>query len=208
MEPFTRLTGVAVPLDLPNVDTDRIIPARFLRKPRAAGYGNFLFHDLRLRADGSVDPDFVLNRAAYRDARILVAAENFGCGSSREGAVWALAGHGFRAVAAPSFGDIFFENMFKNGLLPLVLAAEAVARLRRRLQAAPGASLTIDLPGQVVVDPDGAEQTFAIDPFRKHGLLHGLDEIALTLEHEALIRAFEARRVAEWPWLEAGPGPA
>ena len=138
MERFVRLVAVAAPLDLPNVDTDRIIPARFLRKPRSAGYGQFCFHDLRLRPDGTEDPEFVLNQAAYRDARVLVAAENFGCGSSREGAVWALAGRGIRAVIAPSFGDIFHENCLRNGLLPVRLPATTVTGLRQALHAAPG----------------------------------------------------------------------
>ena len=206
MEPFTRLEAVAVPIDLPNVDTDRIIPARFLRKPRSAGYGNFLFHDLRFRADGSEDPGFVLNQPAYRGARILVAAENFGCGSSREGAVWALAGHGIGAIVAPTFGDIFFENAFRNGLLPVVLPAPVVESLRRRLHASPGATVAVDLPRQTVRDPDGTEHPFDIDPFRKQGLLVGRDEIGVTLTHEAAIRSFEARRSEETPWVFPAAG--
>jgi 3-isopropylmalate/(R)-2-methylmalate dehydratase small subunit len=201
MEPFTRLTAVAAPLDLPNVDTDRVIPARFLRKPRDVGYGQFCFHDLRLRPDGTEDAGFVLNRPAYRDARILVAAENFGCGSSREGAVWALAGWGIRAVVAPSFGDIFHENSLRNGLLPVRLPAETVSRLRQGLHAAPGATVTIDLPAQTVTGPDGLRQRFEIDAFRKQALLEGLDEIGLTLRHAAEIDAFEARHSAGWPWV-------
>src|SRR4051812_10761361 len=143
MTPFTTLTAAAVPLDLVNVDTDRIVPARFLRRPRSEGYQNFLFHDLREGRD-----DFVLDRAEYRGARILVAAENFGCGSSREAAAWALAGHGFAAWIAPSFGDIFLENSFKNGVPAIVLPLERVARLRELLHARPGAEVTIDLPAQ------------------------------------------------------------
>ena len=203
MERFDRLVAVAVPLDLPNVDTDRIIPARFLRKPRSAGYGQYCFHDLRLRPDGTEDPEFVLNQAAYRDARVLVAAENFGCGSSREGAVWALAGRGIRAVIAPSFGDIFHENCLRNGLLPVRLPATTVTALRQALHAAPGAPgsmVTIDLAAQVVTAPDGAPHRFEIDPFRKQALLEGLDDIGLTLRHEAAIAAFEARHAAECPW--------
>ena len=151
MTPFTTLTSIAVPLDIVNVDTDRIVPARFLRQPRSAGYENFLFHDLR---EG--DSQFVLDRPAYRGAQVLVAAENFGCGSSREAAVWALAGSGLRAWIAPSFGDIFFENSFKNGVLAIVLPLARVADLRSQLEREPGARVTIDLPGQAVTFPDGS----------------------------------------------------
>lgn len=196
MQPFTTLTAVAVPLDLVNVDTDRIIPARFLRQPRSAGYEKFLFHDLREQ-----DPQFVLDRPAYRGAQILVAAENFGCGSSREGAVWALAGTGLRAWIAPSFGDIFLENSFKNGVLAVVLPAPRVAQLRAALAAAPGATLTIDLAAQTVAGPDGTVDRFEIDPFRKECLLAGIDEIDLTRRHEGEIAAYEARRKRERPWL-------
>jgi 3-isopropylmalate/(R)-2-methylmalate dehydratase small subunit len=204
MEPFVRLTAPAAPLDLPNVDTDRIIPARFLRKPRDVGYGQFCFHDLRRRPDGTEDPEFVLNRAAYRDARILVAGENFGCGSSREGAVWALAGRGVRAIVAPSFGDIFHENSLRNGLLPVRLPATVVASLRQALHAMPGAAVTIDLPAQTVTGPAGTSHRFEIDPFRKQALLEGQDEIGLTLRHGPEIDAFERRHPAEWPWAMPG----
>ena len=207
MEPFIRLTAVAAPLDLANVDTDRILPARFLRKPRSGGYGGFLFHDLRLTPGGAERPDFVLNLAAYREARILVAVENFGCGSSREGAVWALLDRGFRAVIAPSFGDIFRGNCFNNGILPVVLPGERVAALQEALHASPGARMTIDLDSQIVVGPDGAQDRFAVDPFRKECLLRGRDEIALTLEHEAAIAAYESRRRTEFPWLAEWPPP-
>lgn len=200
MEPFTTLSAVAVPLDLANVDTDRIVPARFLRQPRAAGYQNFLFRDLR-----ESDPDFVLERPAYRGARILVAGENFGCGSSREAAVWALAGAGFRAWIAPSFGDIFLENSFKNGALAIVLPAERVAAIRAALHARPGSELAIDLAAQTVRLPDGQEERFEIDPFRKEMLLGGLDEIALTLRFAPEIAAHEARQRAEAPWLVGRP---
>lgn len=196
MQPFTTLTAVAVPLDLVNVDTDRIIPARFLRQPRSAGYEKYLFHDLR---EG--DRDFVLDRPAYRGAQILVAADNFGCGSSREGAVWALAGTGLRAWIAPSFGDIFLENSFKNGVLAIVLPGARVAELRAALAAAPGATITIDLAAQTVSGPDGRIDRFEIDPFRKECLLAGLDEIDLTLRHEGAIAAYEERRRRERPWL-------
>ena len=201
MEPFTRLTAVAAPIDLPNVDTDRIIPARFLRKPRGPGFGRFLFHDVRFQADGTERLDFVLNQAPYREARILVTADNFGCGSSREAAVWALFDHGVRAVIAPGLGDIFHENCFKNGVLAVVLPETVVADLRRQLHARPGTSMTVDLEARVVTAPDGAAIPFAVEPFRRQMLLRGQDEIAFTLEHEPAIRAHEARRVAETPWL-------
>lgn len=196
MTPFTTLTAVAVPFDLVNCDTDRIIPARFLREPRSAGYGNFLFRDLR-----ESDPRFVLDRPEYRGARILVAADNFGCGSSREGAVWALAGAGFRAWIAPSFGDIFFENSFKNGVLAVVLPPERVAALRAQLAERPGSEITIDLAGQAVRFPDGWVERFEVDPFRKECLLLGVDEIDLTMRHLDQIEAYEARQRAETPWL-------
>ena len=201
MDAFTTLTAVAVPLDAPNVDTDRIIPARFLHRPRGPEFGRLLFHDLRYDEDGRERADFVLNQPAFREARILVAADNFGCGSSREHAVWSLAAYGIRAVIAPSFGDIFFNNCFKVGVLPVALPAATVAGLRRQLHAMPGASLTVDLPAQVVVGPDGARIPFAVDAFRRDGLLRGQDEIALTLEHEPAIAAYERRRAAEAPWL-------
>jgi 3-isopropylmalate/(R)-2-methylmalate dehydratase small subunit len=207
VEPFVRVTAVAVPLDLPDVDTDRIIPARFLRQPRREEYGAFCFHDLRVRPDGSEDPAFALNQPAYRGARILVAGENFGCGSSREGAVWALAGHGFRAIVAPSFGDIFHENCLRNGLLPVVLPAPTVLGLRRALRERPGATVTIDLPAGTLTGPDGGVHRFALDAFRRQALIEGLDEIGLTLGHRAEIEAFEARHAASWPWaVPAGLG--
>ncbi len=201
MKPFTTLTAVAVPLDLVNCDTDRIVPARFLRQPRSAGYGNFLFHDLR-----EADPDFVLDRPAYRGAGILVAAENFGCGSSREAAVWALAGSGLAAWIAPSFGDIFLENSFKNGIAALVLPPARVAELRAQLVANPGASVGIDLPAQTVRFPDGSLEPFDVDAFRKACLLEGVDEIDLTRRHEGAIADWEARRRADMPWLSREPG--
>jgi 3-isopropylmalate/(R)-2-methylmalate dehydratase small subunit len=196
MEPFKTLTAVAVPLDLVNVDTDRIVPARFLRQPRSAGYQNFLFHDLR-----AAECDFALDRPAYRGAKILVAAENFGCGSSREAAVWALAGAGLRAWIAPSFGDIFFENSFKNGVLAIVLPEARVAALRAQLRENPGAEVSIDLPSQSVRFPDGSVERFEVDPFRKECLLAGIDEIDLTLREEGAIAAYECRHARETPWL-------
>ena len=191
---FTRLTGVAVPIDLPNVDTDRIIPARFLRKPQgSAGYDRYLFHDVRFTAEGAERPEFVLNQPPYRPATILVAADNFGCGSSREAAVWALMAYGIRCVIAPSLGDIFRQNCSKNGLLAVILPPDVVADLRRLLHARPGATITADLEAQTVAGPDGATHRFEIDAFARQMLLSGQDEIALTLGYEAQISAFEAR---------------
>jgi 3-isopropylmalate/(R)-2-methylmalate dehydratase small subunit len=201
MEPFTRLSAVAAPMDLPNIDTDRVIPARFLRKPREAGFGPLLFHDVRFDADGAPKPDFVLNHPGYRDAKILVTAENFGCGSSREMAVWALMDYGIRVVIGPSFGDIFFENCFKNGALAVVLPADGAAGLRRALAERPGATLTVDLEAQTVTGPAGEVFRFEIDAFRKHGLLTGQDEVEMTLAQLPAIEAFEARRRDEMPWL-------
>src|SRR5579859_343512 len=160
MEPFARLDAVAMPMPVANVDTDQIIPARFLRKPRKAGYGQYLFHDLRFDDIGKERPDFVLNLARYRGARILIADKNFGCGSSREHAVYALWDHGFRAVIAPSYGDIFYGNSLKNGFLPIVLPADAAAHLRDRVQQNPGARVAADLERQQVVGPDGRSYRF------------------------------------------------
>ena len=209
MQAFQRLTAVAAPIDLPNVDTDRVIPARFLRKPQGSpGYDRFLFHDVRFNADGSEKPEFVLNQPPTRAAKILVTAENFGCGSSREAAVWALMAYGIRAVIAPSLGDIFHQNSFKNGLLPVILPGETVAGLRRQLHARPGAQITVDLESQIVTAPDGAIHRFAIDGFTKDKLLKGQDDISLTLGYEDRIREFEARHRAEMPWLVVSGGGA
>jgi 3-isopropylmalate/(R)-2-methylmalate dehydratase small subunit len=201
MEPFTRLTATAVPMNLPNIDTDRVIPARFLRKPREAGFGPLLFHDVRFDAAGAPRPEFVLNHPAYRGAQILVTAENFGCGSSREMAVWALLDYGIRVVIGPSFGDIFYENCFKNGALAVVLPADVAAGLRRALAERPGATMTVDLESQTVTGPAGEAIRFEIDAFRKHGLLTGQDEVEMTLARLPAIEAFEARRRVEMPWL-------
>jgi len=201
MEPFRKLTAVAAPLDMANVNTDQIIPARFLRKPRSAGYGNFLFNDIRQGADGAPNPDFVLNRAPYTAARILVAGPNFGCGSSREGAVYALHDRGFRAVIAPGFGDIFFNNCAKNGVVAALLPEAAVADLLRQLRATPGAEMTVDLEQDVVIAPDGTRHGFSLDAGRKTCLLEGLDDIRLTLRHDTEIAAFEQRRYSALPWL-------
>jgi 3-isopropylmalate/(R)-2-methylmalate dehydratase small subunit len=201
MIPFVTLDAVAAPLDIANCNTDQILPARFLKKPRAGGYGQFLFHDLRFAADGAPRPGFVLDRPGYAGAAILVADNNFGCGSSREGAVYALLDAGIRAVVAPGFGDIFFNNCFKNGVLPIVLPADAVARMRRLLNATPGATMFIDLPNQQAIGPDGTPHAFAVDALRKQCLIEGLDDIRLTLKHDAAIAAFETARDAELPWL-------
>jgi len=206
MQPFTRLTAVAAPIDLPNVDTDRVIPARFLRKPQgSAGYDRFLFHDVRFDAAGAERPEFVLNQPATREAKILITAENFGCGSSREAAVWALLAYGIRAVIAPSLGDIFHQNCLKNGVLPVILPAATAAALRQQLHARPGATLTVDLEAQAVTAPDGAVHRFEIDAFSKQKLLAGQDDIALTLGYESQLREFEARHRAEMPWLVVTP---
>lgn len=203
MTPFTTLTAVAMPLDLANVDTDKILPARYLRKLRsaAAGYEPWLFYDLRYDAEGRERPDFVLNQAAFRNARILVADENFGCGSSREGAVYALMDYGFRAVIAASFGDIHYANEIQNGMLPVTLPQTICRALREQLHQNPGATLSIDLPAQTVTDPCGAVHPFAIDAVYKARLLEGIDEVGMVLQHLPAIEAFERRDAAERPWL-------
>ena len=191
MEAYEKFEAVALPLEQANVDTDQILPARYLQKPRSAPFGEFLFRDLRFLKDGSENPHFVLNQDAYRGARVIVAGSNFACGSSREHAVWALYDYGFRAAIAPSFGDIFFSNALKNGFLPIVLPAEVVAGLIRQAQDRPGATLGIDLEAQTVSAPDGGVHRFAVDPFAKHCLLNGLDEIDYTLSQIDHIAAFE-----------------
>jgi 3-isopropylmalate/(R)-2-methylmalate dehydratase small subunit len=201
MEPFARLDAVAAPMPVPNVDTDQIIPARFLRKPRKAGYGQYLFHDLRFDDGGREQPGFVLNQAPYRGARILVADTNFGCGSSREHAVYALSDYGFRAVIAPSYGDIFYGNSLKNGFLPIVLPADETAALRAQIQQRPGGHLIVDLEQQRVTDLDGKTHRFEIDSFRKHCLLAGVDELEFTLRHRSEIEAFEQRYGAMTSWI-------
>ena len=193
-EPFTTLTAVAAPLDLANVDTDQIMPARFMRRPRDERYVAYGFHDLRFTPEGEKRPDFVLNQPPFDAAGILVAGRNFGVGSSREAAVYALLAMGFRAVVADSFGDIFFSNSLKNGLVPVKLPADVVTALRQAVAAAPGASLAVDLERQVLVGPDGAEHPFTVPPFARDCLLRGLDEIGLTLTLAYEISAYEARR--------------
>jgi 3-isopropylmalate/(R)-2-methylmalate dehydratase small subunit len=201
MQAFVHLDAVAAPLGVPNVDTDQIIPARFCWRKRGDGWGHLLFHDLRFDDGGSPKGEFVLNRADYRDARILVAERNFGCGSSREQAVWSLHDFGIRAVVAPSFGDIFFNNSLQNGLLPIVLAAERVSAIRRLLEQRPGAHVAVDLAAQTVMAPDGVLDTFEIDPFRKECLLAGTDDIAFTLKERERIAAFEREYERRLSWL-------
>jgi 3-isopropylmalate/(R)-2-methylmalate dehydratase small subunit len=197
MEPFVRLTGVVAPLDRVNVDTDQIIPKQFLKRIERSGFGKYLFFDWRYREDGETSrPEFELNAPRYRDATILIAGRNFGCGSSREHAPWALLDYGFRALIAPSFADIFYNNCFKNGILPVTLPEEQVYTLMKRAQTTPGYPVTVDLEAQTVSDAQGFSAPFAVDAFRRHCLLNGLDDIGLTLQHEAHITDYEAKRPA------------
>ncbi|MCL4188479.1 MAG: 3-isopropylmalate dehydratase small subunit [Rhodobacteraceae bacterium] len=201
MDKFTALTGVAAPLPLVNVDTDMIIPKQFLKTIKRTGLGRNLFDEMRYTPDGAEIPDFVLNRPAYRNAEILVAGENFGCGSSREHAPWALLDFGIRCVIAPSYADIFYQNCFKNGILPIVLPQEAVDVLMDDARRGANARITVDLPSQTVTASDGTTFAFEIDPFKKHCLLNGLDDIGLTMEKAPAIDGFEARAAAARPWL-------
>ena len=210
MQAFTVHQGLVAPMDRANVDTDAIIPKQFLKSIARSGFGPNLFDSWRYLDPGEPgqdpasrrpNPDFVLNQPRYAGASVLLCRQNFGCGSSREHAPWAIQQYGFRALVAPSYADIFFNNCFKNGLLPVVLPAAQVARLFDEVAAFPGYALTIDLPRQVVVKPDGEELPFDIEPFRKHCLVGGLDDIGLTLRHAEKIRAFEAERLARMPWL-------
>ncbi len=201
MDPFKPLNVVAAPMPVPNIDTDQIIPARFLWRKRGDGWGHLLFNDLRFNDDGSVRPQFVLNKPEFRDARILVADRNFGCGSSREHAVWSLYDYGIRAVIAPSFGDIFFNNSLQNGLLPVVLPAATVGAFIAALEQTPGVHIEIDLEAQYVSGPDGAMHGFEIDSFRKECLLAGADEVAFTLNLEKQIDAFEETYERKVSWL-------
>ena len=203
MQKFTTLTGVAAPLPLANVDTDKIIPARFLKTIKRTGLGVHLFDTLRFDAEGQERPDFVLNNEPWRHAEILVAHENFGCGSSREHAPWALLDYGIRCVIAPSFGDIFHTNSFKNGVLPIRLPREVCDQLIEDAKLGGNARITIDLQEQVVVRPNGEKIKFEIDPFRKHLLLNGLDDIGQTMQHAASIDGYEAKQRAEKSWLPA-----
>jgi 3-isopropylmalate/(R)-2-methylmalate dehydratase small subunit len=202
MESFVTLTARAVPIDMDNVDNDQVIPARLMRKSRRDGkYGTYWFHDLRFNEDGSERPDFIVNQPAFRGARIVVASKNYSCGSSRIGAVYVHYDYGIRAVIAVSFGDVFYNNCFKNGILPVRLDERAVAALRQSLHAQPGAEISIDLPQQTVTGPDGTVYRFEVDPFAKRCLLEGLSDINLTLEHEKEIEAFERRHRERMSWL-------
>jgi 3-isopropylmalate/(R)-2-methylmalate dehydratase small subunit len=214
MQAFTVHKGLVAPMDRANVDTDAIIPKQFLKSIQRSGFGQNLFDAWRFLDPGEPgqdpatrrpNPDFVLNQPRYKGASILLARENFGCGSSREHAPWALEQYGFRALIAPSYADIFFNNCFKNGVLPIVLPAEQVSRLFDDAAGFVGYQLTIDLPRQVIVMPDGSEITFDVQPFRKYCLVNGFDDIGLTLRHADKIRAFEAERLARQPWLANRP---
>jgi 3-isopropylmalate/(R)-2-methylmalate dehydratase small subunit len=210
MKKFEKIAGLAAPLDRANVDTDAIIPKQYLKSIKRTGFGPTLFDGWRYLDPGEpgmdhgqrrINPDFVLNQGRYQGAQILLARDNFGCGSSREHAPWALADYGFRAIIAPSYADIFYNNSFKNGLLPIVLDRDTVDRLFKECVATPGYTLTVDLVAQTVTSPAGTIFKFEIDAFRRHCLLNGLDDIGLTLQHVAEIKAYEERRRQEAPWL-------
>jgi 3-isopropylmalate/(R)-2-methylmalate dehydratase small subunit len=201
MEKFDRLTGVAAPMPLVNIDTDMIIPTQFLKTIKRTGLGVSLFDEMRYDTEGRENPDFVLNQPAYRRAQIIVAGDNFGCGSSREHAPWALLDFGIRCVISTSFADIFYNNCFKNGILPITLPADQVAALMDVARHGENARITVDLEAQTVSAPDGTVYPFEVDPFKKHCLLNGLDDIGLTLEKAAAIDGFESARQAQMPWL-------
>jgi 3-isopropylmalate/(R)-2-methylmalate dehydratase small subunit len=210
MDKFTQLNGLVLPLDRANVDTDAIIPKQFLKSIKRSGFGVNLFDDWRYLDTGEpgmdnskrpVNEDFVLNKPRYQGAQILLARENFGCGSSREHAPWALLDYGFRVVIAPSYADIFFNNCFKNGILPIILDEQVVDKLFKEVEAAEGYQLNVDLEAQTVTTPSGESIAFEVDAFRKHCLLNGLDDIGLTLQHTGDIKAYEERRKQEAPWL-------
>lgn len=214
MKSFTQLNGLAVPLMRSNIDTDAIIPKQFLKSIKRSGFGVNLFDDWRYLDEGypgqdsdsrQPDPSFVLNEPRYRGAEILLAADNFGCGSSREHAVWALDDYGFRSVIAPSFADIFFNNSFKSGFLPIVLPAEVVQGLADECESTPGYKLTIDLKAQSVTSPTGQSHAFEVDEFRRHCLLNGLDDIGLTLQNSDTIKSYESQRKNSMPWLYKTP---
>ena len=210
MQKFEELTGLVAPLDRANVDTDAIIPKQYLKSIKRTGFGPTLFDDWRYLDPGEpgmdhskrrINPDFVLNQPRYQGAQVLLARDNFGCGSSREHAPWALVDYGFRAIIAPSYADIFYNNSFKNGLLPIILARDIVDSLFQECEAKPGYSLTVDLVAQTVTTPAGEKHKFEIDAFRRHCLLNGLDDIGLTLQHVAEIKTYEEQRRKEAPWL-------
>jgi len=201
MEPFTKLTGVAAPMPMQNIDTDKIIPARFLKTIKRSGLGVHLFDPLRFNKDGSEKPEFVLNQEPYRKAEIIVAFENFGCGSSREHAPWALLDFGIRCIIAPDFADIFFNNSFKNGILPVRLPRAVCDQLMEDTKLGGNARITVDLERQVVVRPSGEEIPFEIDAFRKHLLLNGLDDIGQTLQHDKAIDSYETQQRQSQSWM-------
>lgn len=210
MQAFTQLNGLVVPLDRANVDTDAIIPKQFLKSIKRSGFGPNAFDEWRYLDHGEpgmdnskrkINPDFVLNQARYQGGSVLLARENFGCGSSREHAPWALEDYGFRAIIAPSFADIFFNNCFKNGMLPIVLSADDVDALFKETEDAEGYKLSIDLTAQTITTPSGKSYKFDVDAFRKHCLLNGLDEIGLTMQHQDTIKAFESKHKVAQPWL-------
>ena len=206
MKALTELTGVAAPIPMINVDTDMIIPKQYLKTIERTGLGKGLFHAMRYNDDGSDNPDFVLNKEAYRQAKILIAGDNFGCGSSREHAAWAIEDFGIRCVIAPSFSDIFYNNAFKNGMLLIRLPQEQIDELTNQAEFGSNAVFSVDLEAQTVTAPDGKEHTFEIDEFRKHCLMNGLDEIALTLEKEKPISTYESNISAERSWLTPAAG--
>ena len=201
MEAFTSLTGVAAPLPMVNVDTDMIIPKQYLKTIERTGLGRGLFHDMRRTPEGEERPEFVLNKPAYRNAKMLIAGENFGCGSSREHAPWALLDYGIKVIFAPSFADIFYNNCFKNGILPIVLPQEDIDKLLDDAERGANATISVDLEAQEIRGPDGGVIQFEIDPFRKHCLLNGLDDIGLTLEKVSEIDDYEETHRASRPWL-------
>jgi 3-isopropylmalate/(R)-2-methylmalate dehydratase small subunit len=204
MDKFTTLEGIAAPLPMINVDTDKIIPKQHLKTIKRSGLGKVLFDELRYRPDGSENPDFILNKPAYRQAKVIVAGENFGCGSSREHAPWALLDFGIRCVIAASFADIFYNNCFKNGILPIKLPKEDVDKLMDDASRGANAVISIDLEKQEIRGPDGGCVKFDIDAFRKHCLLNGLDDVGLTLQKKPKIDGFEAQQKSAQPWLYAG----
>ncbi len=201
MEAFTKWTAKAAPIDAANVDTDQIVPAPFLSRIRTEGYEGLLFYRVRRNADGSMNPDFILNQDAFKDAGILVADRNFGCGSSRENAAWTLWDNGIRSIIAPSFGDIHYNNEMNNGMVPVILSAEICADLRQQLHDNPGAEITVDLENNVVIAPDGTKHGFSVPEFNRERLLNGLDDVTFTLESEAEIKAYEDKRRSEVDWL-------
>jgi len=201
MQKFTQLTGVAAPLDMINVDTDMVIPKQYLTTIERSGLGKGLFYEMRFDASGKENPDFVLNKKPYRNAKMLIAGDNFGCGSSREHAPWALLDYGISCVIAPSFADIFYNNCFKNGVLPLILPKAEVAKLMKQAENGANATFTVDLEKQTVAGPDGKTVRFEIDAFKRHCMLNGLDDIGLTLQQAAKIEGFEGKQRASQPWL-------